>query len=42
LTGHAARKKEKRKTYYNLFRKHEEERPVGEISFRYREREILK
>jgi len=42
LTGHAARKKEKRTAYYNLFRKHKEERPVGEISFRPRQREILK
>ena len=42
MKGHAARKKEKRKTYYNLFRKHEEERPVGEISFRPKQREILK
>jgi hypothetical protein len=40
--GHAARKEEKRKAYYNLFRKHEEDRPVGEISFRPRQREILK
>lgn len=42
MTGHAARKKEKRKAYYNLFRKHEEERPVSEVSFRLRQREITK
>ena len=42
MTGHAARKKEKRKAYYYLFRKHEEERPVGEISFSPRQRETLK
>lgn len=42
MTGHAARKKGKRKASYNLLKKHEEERPVGEISFRPRQREILK
>jgi hypothetical protein len=31
LTGHAALKKEKRKTYYNLFSKQEEERIVDEL-----------